>query len=90
MMEAALREMSANAMARIAAAAGLEDLEAMRVDVLGRKGSLADAGKQMGKLQPSERAAVGKLLNEVKQTLESAFDTRKSAFQSAALSARRP
>ncbi len=39
----------------------------MRVEVLGRKGALAQISKQMGKLAPEERARIGKLLNSVKQ-----------------------
>ena len=88
MIEESLREMSAKAMARIAAAVHIDDLEAMRVDVLGRKGSLAEMSKQMAKLEPAMRAAIGKLLNQVKQTLEAEFEKRKSAFESAALAKR--
>lgn len=75
-------------LARINGAETVDALEALRVELLGRKGVLADAGKTMGKLAPEERAAAGKLLNAAKQQLEAAYDTRKSGFQSAALTAR--
>lgn len=77
-----------NGLTRMESAETLEALEAIRVEVLGRKGVLADAGKSMGKLAPEERAAAGKLLNAAKQQLESVYEARKSAFQSAALSSR--
>jgi phenylalanyl-tRNA synthetase alpha chain len=73
---------------RIGSAANLEQLETVRVEVLGRKGSLAGLSKEMGKLAPEERARVGKELNAAKQELEAAFDARKAEFDAAALNAR--
>ncbi len=78
----------AETLARIAAAASLETLEAVRVDALGRKGSLSQFSKEFGKLTPEERAAAGLALNAAKSELEAALDARKSAFEAAALSAR--
>ena len=60
----------------------------MRVEVLGRKGALAAAGKEMGKLPPEERARIGKLLNGAKQKLEAALEARKRQFAEAAPRAR--
>ena len=74
-----------SALARIGAAQNVEELEAVRVEVLGRKGVLAQLSKDMGKLSPDERVARGKFINAAKQSLESAYDAKKSAFESAAL-----
>ena len=87
-MEQQLAELKASALARAAAATTAEELEAVRVEVAGRKGALADLGKGMGKLAADERAKVGKLLNEIKTAIESALDARKAAFDSVALNAR--
>ncbi|MGA2435501.1 MAG: phenylalanine--tRNA ligase subunit alpha [Bryobacteraceae bacterium] len=87
-LEESLREIEAGALARIAAASNLEELEAVRVDVLGRKGTLAQIGKQMGRLAPEERAGIGKLLNAAKQTVESALDGRKIEFEQSQLAVR--
>ena len=46
----------------------------IRVEALGRKGKLAEVSKTFGKLTPEERARVGKLLNSVKQELETRLD----------------
>ena len=46
-----------------------EELEAVRVEVLGRKGVIAQMSKDMGKLSAEERAARGKFLNSTKQAL---------------------
>ncbi|HZJ78692.1 MAG TPA: phenylalanine--tRNA ligase subunit alpha [Clostridia bacterium] len=47
------------------------DLEALRVEYLGKKGQLTSILKQMGKLSPQERPVMGQLANEVRQQLES-------------------
>jgi phenylalanyl-tRNA synthetase alpha chain len=85
MLEDQLSQLLASARERIEIADTPEALEAVRIEVLGRKGTLALISKDMGKLTPEERASVGKLLNSAKQALESAFDRKKSGFESAAL-----
>jgi phenylalanyl-tRNA synthetase alpha chain len=87
-MESALETLQSESLARIGAARTLDDLEAIRVDVLGRKGALNNFSKEFGKMPPVERAAAGKLLNGAKQAIEEALDRRKSAFEGAALAAR--
>src|SRR5215204_5999042 len=88
MLEEKLSELGASARAGIAAAASAEDLERVRVDVLGRKGTLAAISKDMGKVAPDQRAAAGKLLNAVKQEIEAAIDAKAATFSDAALRAR--
>ncbi len=61
-------------------------LEAWRVQYLGRKGALAQAMEQLGALPKAERGAVGKLANEVKTALESAFAAKAGQMQQRALS----
>src|SRR5713101_1778788 len=88
MLDARLTELGASALAGIAAAGSPEDLERVRVDVLGRKGTLAQISKEMGKVAPDQRAAAGKLLNSVKQEIEAALESKASQFADAALGAR--
>ena len=54
------------ALEAIADAAKAEDLEAMRVRYLGKKGELTAVLKQMGKLSAEERPVIGQLANEVR------------------------
>ncbi|MBI3913030.1 MAG: phenylalanine--tRNA ligase subunit alpha [Chloroflexi bacterium] len=61
-------------------------LEAWRVKYIGRKGALAQAMEQLGALPKAERGAVGKLANEVKTALESAFAAKTGQMQQRALS----
>ena len=88
MLEARLSELRASALAGIAAASSPEDLERVRVDVLGRKGALAQISKEMGKVAPEQRGAIGKLLNAVKQEVEAALETKAGEFAEGALRAR--
>src|SRR5437762_13924781 len=88
MLEERLSELRASALARIAAAGSPEDLERVRVDVLGRKGTLAQISKEMGKVAPEQRGAAGKLLNAVKQEIEAAFESKGGQFADTALRAR--
>ncbi len=88
MLAAKIKQVEEAALARIEAAADMEALESVRVDALGRKGSLAQFSKEFGKLSPEERSAAGKVLNASKAALETAFEAKKKAFDDAALNAR--
>ncbi len=87
-MIAQIEALAEATLGRIREAGTPEDLEAVRVEVLGRKGSLADFGKLMGKLSAEERVAAGKALNSAKTSLEAAYELKKTAFETAALNAR--
>ncbi len=83
-----LQSLSHDALARIEAAATPEALEEVRVEVLGRKGKLAEISKGMGKLSPGERAETGKQLNLFKKKIEGELEAKKATFEAAALAAR--
>jgi phenylalanyl-tRNA synthetase alpha chain len=87
-LEDQIQQLQAAALERIEDARSMDALEAVRVDVLGRKGSLGQFSKEFGKLTPADRATAGKALNAAKEKIESAFDARKQAFDSAALNER--
>jgi phenylalanyl-tRNA synthetase alpha chain len=88
MLDQQLESLAASTRDRILAAATSEQLEAVRVEVLGRKGTLADISKGMGKLTPDERKRIGQLLNAAKTDLEAALESRQKQFADAALQAR--
>jgi phenylalanyl-tRNA synthetase alpha chain len=87
-LEDQIQQLQAEALKRIEDARSIDALEAVRVDVLGRKGSLGQFSKEFGKLAPQERAAAGKALNAAKERLESALEARKQAFDAEALNIR--
>ncbi len=58
-----------------------EDLEDIRVKVLGRKGELTMVLKAIGGLPPEERPEVGQLANRLKREIEQSIKTRRNALK---------
>ena len=88
MLSEQIENLQAEALARFADVANADDLEAARVEYLGRKGALTGFSRELAKLAPEEKAAVGKALNSARTALESAFEIRKKSFADAALASR--
>lgn len=85
MLETELAEYMRSAAALIEAAENPEALERVRVEVLGRKGKLAQFSKELPKLPADQRAAAGQALNASKQALETGFSEKKARFDQEAL-----
>jgi phenylalanyl-tRNA synthetase alpha chain len=88
MLEAQLEELRRSTLGRFAGSGSPDELEQARIDALGRKGTLAQITKDFGRLAPDQRASAGKLLNAVKQELETAFAEKRQRFERDQLSAR--
>src|SRR3954466_14435837 len=88
MLDQSIQDLLSRSLARIESAQSPEELEAVRVEALGRKGALAGFSKDMGKLSPEERKTIGIGLNDAKQRLEAAYESRKQQFDRDALRAR--
>ncbi len=88
MLESRLEELRKATLAAFASAASAQGLEDARVQALGRKGTLAQISKDFGKLAPDERARLGKLLNSVKQDLETEYERKNRRFEQAELAER--
>src|SRR5206468_2977223 len=71
------------ARAAVAAAQSSSDLEAIRVSVLGRQGSLTQLLRSLGTLAPEERPRVGAAANEAKRELEGLLEARLAATSAA-------
>jgi phenylalanyl-tRNA synthetase alpha chain len=65
---------------QLGTATSLEELEAVRVAFLGRKGAISDLFPALGALPPEERAAAGAALNALKQEAADDLDARRSAL----------
>ncbi len=87
-MRQQLEAIRAAAAAAMEKAANAEDLEALRVQYLGKKGELTAMLKQMGKLSAEERPIIGQLANEVRAKLEAAIETRAEQLASKAMAMR--
>lgn len=69
----------------LAAAEDLIALDQVRVRYLGKKGLFTQRMSELGRLPPEERPAVGKVINEARQTLQRLLDARRKALQRAEL-----
>ena len=87
-MKETLETIRREALAALDAAGNAQELDALRVKYLGKKGELTAVLKQMGKLSAEERPVIGQLANEVREALSQAMDQRHQAIEEAALNAR--
>jgi len=72
----------------LAAATDAAELDAVRVEYLGKKGTLTGLLKSLGKLSPDERRERGQQINACKQQLQQSIQQRREALESAAIEAR--
>jgi phenylalanyl-tRNA synthetase alpha chain len=84
-LQAELERLRAAAAGEIAAAGTTEALEAIRVQYLGRKGSLNAVLRGLGQLPPEERPAMGALANAVKEDVAATLDAKATALADADL-----
>jgi phenylalanyl-tRNA synthetase alpha chain len=75
-------------LAAIAAADGLDALEALRVAALGKQGSVSALLKTLGQMSPEERQVQGPAINGLRESVSAAIADRKAALDSAALNER--
>ena len=63
----------------------LNELEQLRVSVLGKKGSLTGLLRGMGQVDPALRPMVGQWINQAREELEGSLSAREEALRSDAL-----
>ena len=83
-----IENLTAKALADIAAADSPQAIEALRVALLGKSGSVTAQLKQLGTLPADQRKAAGEAINRARDALGTALAERKSALDDAALDAR--
>ena len=86
-MKEQLATIRAAALEAFASAKDSNQLDALRVQYLGKKGELTGVLKMMGKLSAEERPAMGQLANQVRADLEAALDEASAKLAEAALEA---
>ena len=84
-MKALMQELKESAVKAILNAESVENLEALRVKYLGKKGELTAILKQMGKLSAEERPVMGQLANQLRAELEKSIETTREKLEAAAL-----
>ena len=84
-MKQLMQELRENSIKAIVDCGSAEELEALRVKYLGKKGELTGILRQMGKLSAEERPVMGQLANELREDIENALEKRKEELSSVML-----
>ncbi len=79
-MKEQLKTIHEAAQSALEQAVSLDSLEELRIRYLGKKGELTAVMKEMGKLSPEERPAIGQLANEVRGKIEAILEAKKDAL----------
>ena len=83
-----IEQLSRQALADIAAAGRPDALEALRVALLGKSGSITAQLKSLGALPGDQRKAAGEAINRARDAIGAALAQRKAALDAAALDTR--
>ncbi len=83
-----IEQLTHSALAQIEAAASLDVLEAQRVALLGKSGSITGQLKQLGTLPPEQRKSFGEHVNRAKNAIGEAIAARRHVLEEAAFSQR--
>ena len=70
-------------LAAVAAAAGLDALDAVRVHALGKQGAVTGLLKTLGAMSPEERQREGPRIHGLREAVTEAIASRKEALESA-------
>lgn len=76
------------ALARIAGAQDLGALEALRVEFLGKAGSISGLLKTLGGMSPEDRQVIGPQIHALRETVSDALAAARAALENAELEAR--
>jgi phenylalanyl-tRNA synthetase alpha chain len=83
-----IEEIHDEGLAAIDAAGSTDELEELRVRLLGRKAELPNLLRGVGELPPDQRGQVGKRANEVRKALEARLSSAVQRFDASELDAR--
>src|SRR5690625_1296397 len=84
-MQEQLKKLEEEAIQKVADVADLKVLQDIQVAYLGRKGSITEVLRGMGKLSKEERPVIGELANKVRTTIQAAIDEKKQLLERAEL-----
>lgn len=77
-MEQKLKDIETRALAAVAGANSMEELDEIRIRYLGKKGELTGVLRGMGGLSPGERPRIGQVANQVREKIEGVLEDRMS------------
>lgn len=87
-MQNELNQLVNEAEQAIKQAADLKSLDDIRVSYLGKKGSITERMKSLGKLPKEEKPAAGQAINVAKQAVQKSLEARKESLNNAELEAK--
>ena len=82
-----LDQLKENSLEAVNALNTIEELEKVRVTLLGKNGEITAELKKLGSLPPEERKAHGQAVNQVKVSVAQALEVKKEALEEAVLNA---
>jgi phenylalanyl-tRNA synthetase alpha chain len=80
-----ITELQTRALADIEASDDLQQLDALRVRYLGKKGEVTAQLKSLGSMEPEQRKAFGQAVNAARDALNQAITARRQALEAQAL-----
>ncbi|MBF0265882.1 MAG: phenylalanine--tRNA ligase subunit alpha [Gammaproteobacteria bacterium] len=83
-----LDQLVSQATEQINQSTSIDAIEQVRIDYLGKKGLITAQMKTLGQLDPKDRAAMGQVINQAKQTIQSQIQEKKEQLQTAVLNAK--
>jgi len=81
MIDEQLEKIRVDADSRIKGASSLDELNTVRVQLLGKKGALKDLLKGLKDVPPEDRPKVGQMVNKVRDEIEGSLKARMEAMQ---------
>ncbi|MBI4831808.1 MAG: phenylalanine--tRNA ligase subunit alpha, partial [Candidatus Lindowbacteria bacterium] len=81
MLKEELDRIRQEALAKIGQCGDISSLRQIEIEYLGRKGAITQVLRQMGSLPQEERAAIGKLANELKAEIQKVVDAKYEKFE---------
>ncbi len=88
MISEQLEKIREEALKQIKGSEGLEKLNEIRVNFLGKKGELTSILKSMKDVAPEDRPKVGQLVNETREAIEKVLEETKNKMEAAARDAK--
>ncbi|MEM8594656.1 MAG: phenylalanine--tRNA ligase subunit alpha [Pseudomonadota bacterium] len=76
-----LDQLQAQALEQIDTSENLMDLDEVRVQFLGKKGSITSQLKTLGQLEPDQRRSAGAEINQVKQRVQESIQKKKTQLE---------
>lgn len=83
-MKEKLQNITQSTLAKIEAAADVNELNDIKVAILGKKGELTQVLKSMKDVAPEDRPKVGQMVNDARQEIEASLEAKTTAITRAA------